>query len=145
MKTIDMGLFEGSKFCIKTKSLVNPEGEDYFIERIDAIDELKLMQHQEEISEKSTKWKTLKSSDIDNWKKLIIPIITKNNQDIEEEKIKSDIDTVRPMDLMGILISFIGFLNERSGIIFSGLADETKEEIQKIQNDVKKKKIENVL
>lgn len=141
MKTIDISLFEGSPFCIKTKSKRNIEGKEYVIDFVDAVDEIKLMQQQEEIISKSSKWKDICQQDVDKWRKLLIEIIRKNDSEINEK----DINLFSPIQLIGVLMALISHLQEKSNIIYEGLSPEVKEEVNKITEDVKKKKIEKAL
>lgn len=140
MKTIDVSLFEGNPFVIKTKHKKNPEGRDYEINFIDAIYEIKLMQEQEDIASKASKWKTVEQQDFEKWKDLIKKII-KSNDDTLNEK---DINLLAPMHVIGILMAFITYLQEKSKIVYEGLAPEVKAEVEKIQDDLKKKTIENL-
>jgi hypothetical protein len=140
MKTIDVSLFEGSPFTIKTKHKGNPEGRDYVIEKVDAVYEIKLMQEQENITSKSSKWGTIEQSDFDKWRSLIKKIIKLNDDTLNE----NDIDKLMPIHIIGVLMALITYLNEKSKIIYEGLAPEMKVEVEKIQDDLKKKTIANL-
>lgn len=129
MKTVDVSLFEGDPFIIKTK------GKTYTINFVSSIMELKLMQDQEEITTKSSKWKLLEQQDLDRWKSMIIKIIMDNTQDYDEK----DINSLRPIDILGILMALISYLQERSKIIYEGLSPEVKKEVEKATDDLKKK------
>jgi hypothetical protein len=142
MKTIDVSLFEGNPFTIKTAHRGNPSGQDYVIDRVDAVYEIKLMQEQEELTQKASKWKTLEQEDFNKWKKMLINIIKTNDNTLFNEE---DINKLMPVHIIGILMALITFLNERTKIIYEGLAPEMKQEIEKVQEDVKKKTIESLL
>lgn len=141
MKTIDVSLFDGNPFCIKTKSKLNPEGLDYIVDRIPAILEIKLMQEQEDITSKAAKWKTIEQQNFEKWKALLIEVIKTNNEIVNEK----DITSLSPIHIIGILMALINYLNEKSQIVYEGLAPEVKAEVEKIQNDIKKKTIEKAL
>lgn len=140
MKTIDVSLFEGSPFEIKTAHKRNLEGKNYVIEKIDAVYEIKLMQEQEDITKKSSKWKELTQEDINRWKDLIKKIIKSNDDTLNDE----DINKLYPIHVIGILMALITYLNEKSKVIYEGLAPEVKEEVEKFQDEVKKKTIESL-
>jgi hypothetical protein len=129
MKTVDVNLFEGDPFVIKTK------GKTYTINFISAIMELKLMQDQEDITTKSAKWKLLEQQDIVRWQSYISKIIQENAVDFDEK----DITGLRPIDILGILMALISYLQERSKIIYEGLSPEVKKEVEKATDDLKKK------
>ncbi len=132
MKTVDVGLFEGNPFEIKTR------GRAYVINSVSAIMELKLMQEQEDITTKSAKWKLLEQQDLERWKDLLKKIILENCSDLEDK----DITSLKPLDILGILMALITYLQERSKIVYEGLSPDVKKEIEKVTDDLKKKTIE---
>jgi len=134
LKTVDINLFGGSPFIITTA------GKSYTINFISAIMELKLMQEQEEITTKASRWKLLEQQDLERWKALLLKIIQENTVDVEEK----DISSLRPIDLLGILMALMTYLTERSKIIYEGLSPEVKKEVEKAENDLKKKTIGTV-
>lgn len=146
MRTIDVSNFEGDPFEIKTKHKGNPEGKDYIIDFIDAIYEIKLMQMQNDITKKAGKWETIEQQDFDRWKDLIKKIIKSNNnlQIIDEKELERDINKLAPTHTLGILIALISYLTKKSRIVYEGLDPETKKEAEKLEDDLKKKTLENL-
>ena len=141
MKTIDLGLFEGEPFSILTKHRENPEGREYIINFIPAYLEHKLMNEQADIIAKSREWKKIEGNDLERWKDILKKVIKENDEGYNEK----DINTLRPMQLIGVLMALMTFLNQRSNIIYEALSDEAKEEVEKVKNEVKKKEIEKLL
>ena len=111
MKTVDINLFAGNPFEIKTT------GKTYIINFVSSIMELRLMQEQEEITIKASKWKLITNEDLITWKGLIKEVISENKQEIDE----SDMDNLRPLDVLGILMALMSYLTERSKIVYEGL------------------------
>ena len=129
MKTIDLSLFDDEGFCIKTKE------NSYVIEFVSTIMELKLMQQNETIISKASKWKDLEQQDLDRWKDLIKKIIAENTPEFDEKGINS----LKPMEVIAIMLGLMNYLNKRSEVIQSALDDDTKKEIAKLKEDTKKK------
>lgn len=146
MKTIDASNFEGDPFQIKTKHSRNPDGSDYTIEFIDAIYEIKLMQMQGDITRKAGKWENIEQQDFDKWRDLIKKIIKVNGniQVIDDKKLDEDINKLSPVHILGILMGLISHLAQKSRIVYDGLDEEAKKEAEKLEDDIKKKTIENI-
>ena len=140
MKTIDLGLFEGEPFSFSTKHRDNPEGQKYEINFIPAIHELKLMNEQADIIAKSREWKKIDGNDLERWKDLLKKIVRDNDNTLNDK----DINTLRPLQLIGVLMALMTFLNERSNIIYEALSDDAKIEVEKVKEEVKKKEIEKL-
>lgn len=138
MDYIDLSLYEGKPFGIKTKS-----GKEYKITFVPAHLELKLMQEQEDIHAKAGKWKTLEQQDLEKWKSLIIKIL--NEQPESQEVDEKDISSMRPMDVIAVCLALCAYLTERSKIVYDSVGKEAKEEMEKVRDDIKKKTIEKAL
>lgn len=139
----DISLFDVEKNPI---ILIGKE-KTYSITFINAITELNLMQHQEDIAMKSSKWKTLTQQDLDRWKAMLIKVIQDNNKQngIEEAFDTTDITGLYPMPLIANMMGLINYLGKRSDIITKSLAPEVQEEVKKATDDYKKKVMEKAL
>jgi len=136
MKTIDLTLFEGEGFEIKTKTRT------YAINFVSSVMELKFLQEQENITKKSRDFKTLEQQDLEKWKHLIKNSIKENGvEDLDE----GDINSLKPFEVLAVMIGYIQFLTERSQVIYQGLSDKTKKEIEEITDDIKKKEMNKAL
>lgn len=129
MRTIDLGLFQPEPLEIK---LAN--GTKYEILFVSAGLELKLMQEQGDISSKISKWKDVDGNDLERWKDLFKKILKEQeNSNINE----SDINKLSPIELMTVMLALVNYLGERSKIIKQAFPQETKDEIEKIEKDLK--------
>lgn len=136
MKTIDLTLFENEDGLeIKTKN------KTYIITFISSVQELKLMQNQGDISTKLSKWQELEQQTFEQWKSIIKNIIKEqSDQDLDEK----DINRLKPLAVVSIMYALMEWLKERTSIVLNSLSEETKKEAKKIENEVKKKKIQEL-
>jgi len=141
MKTVDVGLFEGEPFNIKTAHNGNKEGREYKIEFVPAHIELKLMNEQEAIISKTRSWKNINNNDLEGWKVLLKKVIKENDDTMDE----GDVNKLRPMQIIGILMALMEFLNQRSSVIYEALSDDVKVEVEKAKEDIKKKEAAKAL
>lgn len=137
MKTIDLSLFEKDEIVIKIS-----EEKEYRITNVPSVLELKLMNYQNDISSKLSKWDSLDQGDLERWKGLIINIIS---QQPDQEINKEDINRLYPQQILAILTGLLQHLNKRSRIIFNALDEDVRKEVEKVEDDVKKKAMEKVL
>lgn len=138
MNTIDLTLFDESDgFEIKLTE------KTYVIKEVSAINELKIMQNQEDISNKISKWKSLAQQDLVRWKEFIKSLIKEqNSMDLDESEMNSDINKLKPIQVVAIMYGLLDYLKKRTNLVFNALSEETRAEAKKLEKEVKKKMIQ---